>query len=68
MIEIIESIGINKFTAIVTDAEAAMQAEKRRVMEKYPYIMAVRCIAHHINLVTKDIISIEWARKVLQKC
>ena len=39
-----------------------MQAAKRRVIEKYPHIMAIRCIAHHINLVTKDIISIEWAK------
>ncbi len=30
--------------------------------------MAVRCIAHHINLITKDIISIEWAKKILQSC
>ena len=68
MLKVIESIGSNKFSAIVTDAEAAMQAAKRRIIEKYPSIMAVRCIAHHINLVTKDIISIEWSKKVLQKC
>ena len=68
MLEVIETIGSNKFTAIVTDAEAAMQAAKRNVIEKYPHIMAVKCIAHHINLVTKDIISNEWAKKTLQKC
>jgi len=45
-----------------------MQAAKRRVIEKYPHIMAIRCFAHHINLVTKDIISIEWAKKTLKKC
>jgi len=45
-----------------------MQAAKRRIVNKYPHIMAVRCIAHHINLVTKDIISIEWAKQILQKC
>src|SRR5215213_3852504 len=44
------------------------QAAKRRVIIKYPHIMAIRCIAHHINLVTKDIISIEWAKQILQKC
>lgn len=68
MLKIIESVGSNKFAAVITDAEAAMQAAKRKVAEKHPHIMAVRCIAHHINLITKDIISIEWARKVLQKC
>lgn len=45
-----------------------MQAAKRRVIKEYPHIMAVRCIAHHINLVTKDIISIEWSKTTLQKC
>jgi hypothetical protein len=68
MLQVIESIDPNKFTAIVTDGEAAMQAAKRRITEKYPHIMAVRCIAHHINLVTKDIISIDWVKKTLQKC
>jgi hypothetical protein len=68
MLKVIESIGEDKFIAIVSDAEAAMQSAKRKVMNKHPHIMAVRCIAHHINLVTKDILSIEWARQTLQKC
>jgi len=45
-----------------------MQAAKRRLTNKYKHIIAVRCIAHHINLVTKDILTIEWAKKTLQKC
>lgn len=68
MLQVIENIDPNKFTAIVTDGEAAMQAAKKKVTEKYPHIMAIRCIAHHINLVTKDIVSIDWAKKTLQKC
>src|SRR4051812_3616526 len=68
MLKVIEKIGKDKFIAVVSDAEAAMQSAKRKVMSKYPHIMAVRCIAHHINLVTKDIISIEWAKITLQKC
>lgn len=68
MLQVIESIGSSKFTAIVTDGEAAMQAAKRRVINKYPHIMTVRCIAHHINLVTKDIITVEWAKITIQRC
>ena len=68
MLQVIENIGKHKFVSIVTDAEAAMQAAKRRVISKYPHIMAVRCIAHHINLITKDIISIEWVKSIFQKC
>src|SRR5437870_11107721 len=66
MLKVLENIDPNKFIAIVSDAEAAMQSAKRKVIEKYPHIMAIRCIAHHINLVTKDIISIEWAKKHLK--
>ena len=68
MLKVIERIGKDKFIAVVSDAEAAMQSAKRKVMSKYPHIMAVRCIAHHINLVTKDIISVEWAKETLQTC
>ncbi|EXX54022.1 hypothetical protein RirG_238450 [Rhizophagus irregularis DAOM 197198w] len=68
MLKVIENVGNSKFIAIVTDAETAMQLAKRKVMNKYPHIMAIRCIAHHINLITKDIISIDWAKEILQKC
>ena len=30
--------------------------------------MAIRCITHHINLITKDIISIKYVKTILQKC
>ena len=30
--------------------------------------MAIRCITHHINLITKDIISIKYVKITLQKC
>ena len=59
MLKVIESIGENKFIAVVSDAEAAIQSARRKVAKKYQYIMTVRCIAHHINLIIKDIISIE---------
>ncbi len=29
--------------------------------------MAIRCIAHHINLITKEIISIKYVKTTLQK-
>ena len=68
MLQVIENIGKQKFVSIVTDGEAAMQAAKKKIISKYPHIMAVRCIAHHINLITKDIISIEWVKSIFQKC
>ena len=68
MLKVLENIDPNKFIAIVSDAEAAMQSAKRKVINKYPHIMAIRCIAHHINLITKDILSIEWAKTTLKRC
>lgn len=53
---------------MVTDAEAALRAAKKEITKKYPHILAVRCIAHHINLITKDIVSIGWAKNTLKKC
>ena len=68
MLKVIEKIGVNKFTSIVTDAESANQSAKKKIMNRYPHIISIRCIAHHINLVTKDIISIAWAKKILKDC
>ena len=64
----IDNIGKEKITAIVSDAESAMMAAKRRIVSNYKHILPVRCIAHHINLVTKDITSLDWAKKTLKKC
>ena len=30
--------------------------------------MAIRCIAHHINLITTDIIKTTFAKTILEKC
>jgi len=68
MLKVIEDIEKEKFISIVTNAKAAMQAAKRKITNKYPYIMAIKCIAHHINLITKDIISIKYVKTTLQKC
>ena len=67
MLKVIEDIGKEKFISIVTNAEAAMQAAKRKITNKYPYIIAIRYIAHYINLITKDIISIKYVKTTLQK-
>src|SRR6266498_1495372 len=67
MLKVIEDIEKEKFISIVTDAEAEIQVVKRKITNKYPYIMIIRCIAHHINLITKDIISIKYIKTTLQK-
>src|SRR6266487_3800611 len=52
--KVLTSIGPNKFIAVVSDAEAAMQMARRLINEKYPNILSVRCMAHHLNLITTD--------------
>ena len=62
------SIGPKKFVAVVSDAESAMQMARRLVSEKYPNILSIRCMAHHINLITTDIIKLDFAKDMFKKC
>ena len=57
-----------KFVAIVSDAKKAMQLAKQIITEKYLYILPIRCIAHHINLITSNIIKLDFAKLVFKKC
>jgi len=52
----------------VSDAESAMQMARRLISEKYPYILSIRCMAHHVNLITSDIIKLDFAKNTFKKC
>ncbi|GBB91130.1 hypothetical protein RclHR1_18270004 [Rhizophagus clarus] len=67
MLEVLEKVGPEKFSAIITDAESAMMAVKRQVANKYPHILPMRCIAHHIQLILSDTCNHSWAKKVLEQ-
>ncbi|PKY36767.1 hypothetical protein RhiirB3_460140 [Rhizophagus irregularis] len=55
MLKVIKDVSKDKFIAIVSDAETAMQLAKRRVINKHPHIMTVRFALHNeINLFSKD--------------
>jgi hypothetical protein len=45
-----------------------MVAAKRKVNEKYRHILSIRCIAHHVNLLTCDILKHEFAKTTISKC
>lgn len=68
IIEVIEDVGPTKFSGIVSDNASAMVLAKRLVNEKYGSIMPIRCIAHHINLLTNDICKLEFAQSTLKNC
>ncbi|CAB4404603.1 unnamed protein product [Rhizophagus irregularis] len=66
--EIIDEIGLAKFSAIVTDSGANIQNARQIITEKYKNILNVRCMAHTINLISKDICSTSFANRILTKC
>jgi hypothetical protein len=66
--KVLSSIGPKKFIAVVSDAEAAMQMARRLITEKYPNILSVHCMAHHLNLITTDLIKLNFAKSTLRKC
>jgi len=65
---IIDYYGSEKFIAIVTDAGANIQAARTIITSKYKHILNVRCIAHAINLISKDICKTPFANKILKYC
>ncbi|PKY30949.1 hypothetical protein RhiirB3_487798 [Rhizophagus irregularis] len=62
--EIIDEIGPANFSAIVTDSGTNIQNAR----EKYKNILNMRCMAHAINLISKDICSTSFANRILTKC
>ena len=65
---IIEEIGKEKISFIVSDNAATMVAAKRKINEKYRHIIPVRCITHYINLIMTDIIKHEHSKKTIANC
>ncbi len=61
IIEIIKDVGAERFAGIVSDNAFTMVIAKRLVNEQFQHIMSIRCIAHHINLLTTDICKLEFA-------
>ena len=66
--EIIEKIGPAKFSALVTDSGANIRSARQIIAEKYQNILNVRCMAHAVNLISKDICSTSFANRILTKC
>jgi len=62
---IINAIEPSKFSAIVTDAGANIQAARAIITSKYKHIMNIRCMAYAINLISKNICKTPFADKML---
>ena len=68
ILKVIEDVECNKFSSVVSDNASTMIAAKKLVNEKYPHILPVRCITHHVNLLTTDIMKHEFSKSTISKC
>ena len=66
--EVITNVGVENFTAVVSDHASACAAAKRIIFTRYKHILPIRCIAHHVNLVSTDICKTLFAKDVISKC
>ena len=65
--EVIEKIGPDWISAIVSDNAANIKKARAIINEKYPKIESVRCISHCINLIACDIVSHNSADRLLRR-
>ncbi|GBC35647.2 ribonuclease H-like domain-containing protein [Rhizophagus irregularis DAOM 181602=DAOM 197198] len=65
--EVIDKIGPNKISAVVSDNASNVRNARKIIEEKYPNIENVRCIAHAINLITCDILKESFGDRLLRK-
>ncbi len=66
--QVLVEIGSDKFSAIVTDGAANVNLARLLVTDKYKHILNLRCIAHCINLISKDIIKHSFANNLIVHC
>ena len=55
IISIVDNIGPEKLAAVVSDNAPDARVARKLLCEKYPHILNIRCMAHCINLITKDV-------------
>ena len=66
ILQVIEKIGLQKFTSFISDNAPVMKSAWRIIEEKYPHISASGCGAHRVNLLVKDIVSTTEATKTVK--
>ena len=65
--EVIENVGPNRISAIISNNAANIKKAREIITEKYPRIENIRCISHCINLIACDIVSHTFADKLLRR-
>ena len=67
LIKIVENIGSEKLAAVVSDHASNARVAQKILCEKYPHILNIRCIAHSINLITKDLCKHTFVVETIKK-
>ena len=65
--EVINSIGSNKFSAIVSDNARNVKKARELINKEFPSIQDVRCVAHFVNLLACDIVEHNFADNLLKR-
>ena len=65
--EVINQISSEKFVAIVSDKGSNVASARGLIVQKYPNIINVRCIAHCFNLISTDIVKIHQAKDLIRR-
>lgn len=62
--QVMNSIGVNRFAALVTDGAGNVRAGAKRVVAKHPTILDLGDPPHGINNAIKDICGLKYFAKV----
>lgn len=67
IIKVIEELGPQKFSCVVTDNANVMKAAWKLIEEKFPHISTNGCAAHGVNLLVKDLASTNDNAKTIKE-
>ena len=62
-----KNIGPEKLAAMVSDNAPDARVAQKILCEKFPHILNIRCIAHSINLITKDLCKHTFVIDIIRK-
>lgn len=65
---IIEQLGSDKFTAIITDNAFNCRVARQNIQQAYLHIWNLCCAAHAINLIASDLVKLEFIKKFISEC
>ncbi|XP_044588532.1 uncharacterized protein LOC123267761 [Cotesia glomerata] len=64
---VIEEVGPHKFHALVTDNAKNMKSAWSILKDKYHHLITFGCVAHGLNLLVKDVLSVKEIEEIIDK-